>query len=265
MEAEPVQSLSASGSQECKDQFRSENSEEAIQACHDLLASGHSLSEILAALKRFGPLNTASQSERDGGRADTQISDQAGEPCAASPQWQTAQVTRPIESRLLDQAQGLSGALVPTDCDASHSLVALSAQQNTRVENGKKTRPIGAVLLWLIPAISLMVVGIAGKPLIDASLTRETAAHRVVPIVIPSREAAEDLTTPPTEAAEIGAPVLAVPKASRTASEITPKRPTVPNSPPATRQQTSAPPRHTRIQRPFPMEWKTPGRLTDGF
>jgi hypothetical protein len=266
MEAEPVQSLSASGSQEWKDQFRSENSEEAIQACHDLLASGHSLSEILVALKRFGPLNTASQSERDGGRADTQIFDQAGEPRAASPQWQTAQVTQPIKSRLLDQARDLSGALVRTDGDASHSLVALSVQQSTRVEHVKNTRPIRAVLLWLMPLISLMVVGIAGKPLIDAGLTRNTAAHRVVPIAIPSRvEAAEDLTTPPTEAAEIGAPVITLPKASRTAPAITPKRPTVPNSTPATRQQRSAPPRHTRIQRPFAMGWKTPSRLTDGL
>lgn len=53
MKAEPLQSVSIP-----IDRFRSEASEQAIQACYELLSSGHSVSEILS-LKQLGPLDKA--------------------------------------------------------------------------------------------------------------------------------------------------------------------------------------------------------------
>ena len=56
-----------------KDRFRSDASEQAVQACYDLLSSGHSLSKMLVALKQLGPLNKA-KSELVDAPGDPQIS-----------------------------------------------------------------------------------------------------------------------------------------------------------------------------------------------
>jgi hypothetical protein len=272
METEPAQGLNESVSQEQKDHFRSEGSEEAIKACYDLISSGQPLSEILVALKRLGPLDKDRQSERGLGPIVTQISDIAGEVRAASPQWRTAQLTESLESRLLDQSQHLSAAWVRIGSDSSHSLVALRVRQppeSAPVENRlgiKVSRPIGAVLFWLIPAISLTAVGVAGKLLSDADLTWKVTEATAVPKAIPSTvEGTEDWIAPRAETAETRVPVPAISDGSRTGPEITPKRPAAPNSPPVTGRRRSAQPRQTPIQRPFSMEWKIPSRLTDGF
>ena len=164
MVAEPLRDLSASDSEGRKDHIPGE---EAIQACYDLLSSGRALSDILVALKRLGPLNRHNGSERRVEPSDTEIPEITGEDCAASSQWRTVQLAQPVESRRLDQSREPSGALVCAGGDlspyhTSRSLVALTAPSSRRVENGlrdKLFRPIGAVLLWLIPAISLTSLG----------------------------------------------------------------------------------------------------------
>ena len=164
MVAEPLRDLSASDSEGRKDHIPGE---EAIQACYDLLSSGRALSDILVALKRLGPLNRHNGSERRVEPSDTEIPEITGEDCAASSQWRTVQLAQPLESRVLDQSPEPSGALVCAGGDlspyhTSRSLVALTAPSSRRVENGlrdKLFRPIGAVLLWLIPAISLTSLG----------------------------------------------------------------------------------------------------------
>jgi hypothetical protein len=270
METEPAQCLNESISQEQKDHFRSDAGEETIRACYDLISSGRPLSEILAALKQIGPLDKQRQSER--GLRDTQILDVAGEVCAALPHWQTAQVSKPLQSRLLDQSQDISAALVPTRGDWSHSLFNLSARrsaESARVENRlgiKLPRPIGLVLFWLVPALSLTVVGVAGKLLSNADLTWKAAEATAAPkAILRTVEVNEDVTAPRPKTAETSAPVPAISAVSRTAAEVAPNRPAPPSSPPVTASRRSIQPRHTQVQRPFPTEWKIPTRLTDGF
>src|ERR1051326_587356 len=105
------------------EQKRSDAGEETIQACYNLISSGHPLSEILVALKQLGPLDKQRQSERGLQPSEPQICDIPGEVRAAVPQWQTAPLTKPLESQLLDPSRDVS--LVRTCGDWSHSLVAL--------------------------------------------------------------------------------------------------------------------------------------------
>jgi hypothetical protein len=120
-------------------------SEEAIQACYDLLSSGHPLSEILDALKRLGPLNTAS-TELGGALGNTQFLASSAESRGTSPHWAIVQVPTPF---------GASLTLVPLNLEQS--------QQHDRDHRKRWSRPIGAAIFWLIPAMSLMLIGIAGK------------------------------------------------------------------------------------------------------
>jgi hypothetical protein len=264
MKAEPLQGVSEGR----KDHFRSDSSEEAIQVCYDLLSSGNRLSDILVALKRLGPLDKHSQSDCGIEPSGTEIGEIAGEGRAASSQWRTVQVTQTV-----DQSREPLGALVRTgddvsQGDASRSLVALTVPSSTRrVENGlrdKFSRPIGVVILWLIPAISLTIVGIAGKRLMDSDLSSRLTEATAVPILGPV-EGIRDLPTPQAEAKETRAVIPAISGVSRTATEVAPNRPAAPNSPPETRSRRSTQPRHAPIERPFAMGWKIPSRLTDGF
>jgi hypothetical protein len=270
METGPARCLNESISQEQKDHFRSDAGEETIQACYDLISSGRPLSEILAALKQIGPLDKQRRSER--GLRDTQILEVAGEVCAALPHWQTAQVSKPLESRLLDQSQDISAALVPTRGDWSHSLVNLSARrsaESARVESHlgiKLPRPIGVVLFWLVPALSLTVVGVGGELLSNADRTwKATEATAGPKAILRTVEGTEDVTAPRPEAAETSASAPAISAMSRNAPELLPNRPPPPNSPSVTASRRSIQHRHTQVQRPFPTEWKIPTRLTDGF
>src|SRR5437762_9184326 len=220
METEPARCLNESISQEQKDHFRSDAGEETIQACCDMISSGHPLSEILVALKQLGPLDKQRQSERGLQPSDPQNCDVPGEIRAAVPQWQTAQLTKSLEPRLLDQSQDVSAALVRTSGDWSHSLVALSARrspESARVANRlviKLPRPIGLILFWLIPAISLTVVGLGGKLLSDAELTWKATEATAGPSAL---DGSEEVTAPRPETAET---ISAV---GRTAREIAPK------------------------------------------
>jgi len=270
METGPARCFNESISQEQKDHFRSDAGEETIQACYDLISSGRPLSEILAALKQLGPLDKQRQSERGLQPSEPQICDIPGEVRAAVPQWQTAPLTKPLESQLLDPSRDVS--LVRTCGDWSHSLVALTARQSPEsapVEKRlgiKLPRPIGLVLFWLVPALSLTVVGVTGKLLSDADRTWKTTEATDAPkAILTTVEVNEDATEPRPKTAEPSAPVPAISAVSRTASEVAPNLPASPNSPSVKALRRSVQPRHTQVQRPFPMEWKIPTRLTDGF
>jgi len=273
METEPARCFNESISQEHKDHFRSDAGEETIQACYDLISSGHPLSEILAALKQLGSLDTQRESERGRQPSGAEICDVADEVHAAIPQCQIAQLTKPLESQLLDHSRDVPAALVRTNGDWSRSLVALTAgrsPESARVENRlgiKLPRPIGLVLFWLVPALSLTVVGVAGKLLSDADRTWKTTEATAGPrAILRTVEGTEDVTTAPRpEAAETSAPVPAISTVSRTAPEVPPNRPAAPNSPSVTASRRSIQRHHTQVQRPFPTEWKIPTRLTDGF
>ena len=231
-----------------KDRFRSDASEQAVQGCYDLLSSGHSLSKMLVALKQIGPLNKA-KSELVDAPGDPQISHLADE-VAAPPQSEILQVLESVE--------------------VSRSLVALNiepSQQRARDEE-KWSRPIGALLFWLIPAMSVMLLGVASKPLIEAGLLRnsgsattgaETAA--AMPAITevgrtaPERpQAARD----PATQAVIAAPANNQDRGPRIQERPAMKPSSLPTSRPA--QQP-----HTEFYRSSPNEWRIPTRLTDGF
>jgi hypothetical protein len=230
MEAEPVQSIRASIHPELKDPLRSDLSDQAIQACYELLSSGHPLSEVLDAAKRIVSANKASQSNIGGKPGDTQISDIAGEAHGASCQWGTAQVAEPVESRHLDHSPGSSGALTSgTRADAPHIPVALKVEQlpeSARVEAGgdaKFCRLIGAALFWLIPAVSLTVLATTGKSLVDVDLLR-VAAEATAKAIPRAVQRGEDLPATTTAEAEKIQPSTPTSEASRTAPQITPEQ-----------------------------------------
>ena len=139
-------------------------------------------------------------------------------------------------------------------------------------------RPIGLVLFWLVPALSLTVFGVGGKLLSDADLTwKATEATAGPRAILRTVEGSEDATAPRPEAAETSAPVSALSGVGRNAREIASERSTTANSAPVRdrrrsaqplhtpMQRPSAQPLHTPMQRPFSMEWRIPSRLTDGF
>ena len=205
MDAEPVQGLSAPILQEWKEPNQRDGSEEAIQACYDLLSSGRPLSEILDAAKRLPRLNKVPQSNLGDEPADTQIREKSGEARGISVQWEIAPVAEWAEPKFVETV-----ALVSViGARASHSLVALDGQLTPDragiVTRGTKlSRLSGAALFWLIPAMSLSIVGTGLKSVIDADVLRMAAS-----------------TTTATEAEKV-APITPTTEASRTAPQITP-------------------------------------------
>ena len=291
MQAEPVRGLSAPIPQERKDLYQRDGNEEAIQACYDLLSSGRPLSEILDAAKRLPRLNKARQSNLGDEPADTQIREISGEARGISVQWEIAPVAEWAEPKFVETV-----ALVSViGAGASHSLVALDGQLTPDragiVTRGTKlSRLSGAALFWLIPAMSLSIVGTGLKSVIDAdvlrmaaSTTTATEAEKVAPIT-PTTEAsrtapqitpAEDETRLGLEQVIIGAPAEPTTDSKTTAqvqSGDAPSvvkgiqtRPTPLASPPVTARPRPIPRRHTRIEQPAYRDWELPRRLTDGF
>ncbi|TMJ89424.1 MAG: hypothetical protein E6G79_00855 [Alphaproteobacteria bacterium] len=207
MDAEPVQGLSAPILQEWKEPNQRDGSEEAIQACYDLLSSGRPLLEILDAAKRLPGLKKVPQSNLGDEPADTQIREISGEARGISFQWEIA----PIGNRAEAESSFVeSVALVSViGAGAPYSLVALEGQLSPDragiVTRGTKlSRLIGAALFWLIPAMSLSIVGTGLKSVIDADVLRMAAS-----------------TTTATEAEKV-APITPTTEASRTAPQITP-------------------------------------------
>ena len=272
MKAEPAQGLSASFPQEQKEPFRSDRSEETIQACYDLISSGQPLSEILVALKRVGPLNENSPSERGLKPSETQITDIIfGQVRAAGRQWQTAQLTEPLESPLLREPQNVSAALVPTGGNSSNSLVASRVRPTSaRFESSSGTllsRPIRSLLFWLIPVLSMVIIGLGGKLLSDAGLRWSTTLSTAAPEAIHSTaQSIGQPTAPRAEQADPAAPVPAISDIIRnTEPDIRQKQSPAPTPALIKGPRRSAQPRHTPLQRPPPIGWRIPDRLTDGF
>jgi hypothetical protein len=262
MKAEPLQQVSVPISQQ-KAWFRSGTDEQSIQACYDLLSSGHSLSEILIALKELGPLNKA-QSDLVDAPAIAEISHLVGE-FTAPPQREILQVAERVE--------------------VSRILVPLNAEPQQRAYNEKKSRPLAVVLFWLIPAMSLMLVGIGGKLLIDAGLLRNSeSATRGAETIDPTPAITEVGISAPglfTAASAGKLAVTASPPESTTQAvgtvldnkqdrgplidKRTQERPAARTLPPPTSRESSVQRLHTRIYPSPPMEWRLPNRLTDGF
>ena len=291
MQAEPVRGLSAPIPQERKDLYQRDGNEEAIQACYDLLSSGRPLSEILDAAKRLPRLNKARQSNLGDEPADTQIREISGQARGISVQWEIAPVAEWAEPKFVETV-----ALVSViGAGASHSLVALDGQLTPDragiVTRGTKlSRLSGAALFWLIPAMSLSIVGTGLKSVIDAdvlrmaaSTTTATEAEKVAPIT-PTTEAsrtapqitpAEDETRLGLEQVIIGAPAEPTTEPKTTAQVQSSGAPSVVKgiqtrpaplaSPPVTARPKPTQRRHTRIERPSFNNWELPSRLTDGF
>jgi hypothetical protein len=248
MAAEPLQG----------ERFRSDATDQEIQACYDLLASGHSLSEILDALRELGPLNK-SQSDLIDAPADRKISHVAGE------------LTAP---KIGEPVQG------------SRSIVPLSVgPSRQRFRDEKKSRPIAAVLFWMIPAISLTLAGIAGRLLINAGLVRNSETVALGAESVPPMPATIEVGRAKPERTEgASAGELAV-----TASPIKPgtqalgsapgnnrdrgplidkrtqERPAATTLRPPVSRPGSAPRGQTQTYSSYPKEWGLPRRLTDGF
>jgi hypothetical protein len=252
MQAEPLHGSSASTP------YWSGASEEAVQVLCELLSAGRPISEVLDAAKRFASLDKGSESGLGGGPARTQLDGVAGQSPGAVAQGGTAQLTEPVESNLAISANPLAPIA------GSRSLIVLSGRQSLeagRVEKRKLSRPIGAALFWLIPAMSLTVVWTTGKGLFDADLLRNNAgttaevvstpeASRVLPPITPG-QFEPGRSAEPTVAGSPAEPGIEVGTTAPAALSLRP----------VTDRLKPAQPRHTRIQR----RWGHPRRLTDGF
>jgi hypothetical protein len=249
MQAEPLQGSSASTP------YWSGASEEAIQVLCELLSAGRPISEVLDAAKRLASLDKGSKSGLGGGPARTQIDGVAGQSPGALAQGGTAQLTEPVESNLAISANPLAPIA------GSRSLIVLSGRQSLeagRVEKRKLSRPIGAALFWLIPAMSLWATGTG---LFDADLLRNNAgttaevvstpeASRILPSITPG-QFEPGRSAEPTVAGSPAGP----------GTEVGTTAPAALSLRPVTDRAKPAQPRHTRIQR----RWGHPRRLTDGF
>jgi len=289
MNAEPVQGLSAPILQQPKDANQRDGSEEAIQACCDLLASGRPFSEILEAAKRLPRRNKVPQSNVGELPADTRIREISGEARGISFQWEIAPVAEWAEPRFVESVALVSA----TGAGPSSSLVVLEGQlsaDNARIAapGTKLSRLIGAALFWLIPAMSLSIVAAASKSLIDADVfsrlaatTTVTEAENVAPI-IPTTEAGRTALqiTPVQDEARLGLEQVVTDVPAEATSKITAPvqssgapsvvkdiqtRPAPLASPPLTARREPIQRRPARIERPFFKQWELPGRLTDGF
>jgi hypothetical protein len=260
MEAEPAQGIS----QQTKSRSCFDVSEEAIQACYDLLSSGHSLSEILVAAKRLAPLNRA-PTELRGTLGNTKPVVPFVESSGTPPHWAIAQVRAPVEARL---------SLVPLNLEQS--------QHHARDECCRKhgARPIGTAIFWLIPAISLILIGIAGKRLTEADLlwNYEVAGAE-------AKAPAPAITVPGHTADQVAPEQLQPGRGREPEVAAVPAEPTVAvTTAPASIQYGSArgrsrarssTPRMSRSTLPERFqsevygssvrEWQVPRRLTDGF
>ena len=245
MKAEPVQQVSVPISQEPKDR-RSAANPQAIQACYDLLSSGQPLSEVLVALKQLGPLKNT-QSEF-GGAPQIQIGPVA-KSVALLPQRAMAQVAEPIET--------------------DRSLVLLNVEPlQPRVRDEKKSPPIGVVLFWLIPAMSLMLVGISGKLLIDTGLFRNSGSATIGAEAVASMPAITEVgRTAPDQPQAARDPASQAPITAPANNEDRgphiQERSAVKPSSPLTNRPAQQP--YTEVYRWPPKEWRIPTRLTDGF
>ena len=235
MKAEPLQSVSIP-----IDRFRSEASEQAIQACYELLSSGHSISEILS-LKQIGPLNKA-QSEPANAPGERKVFYLAGD-VAAPPQWEVVRAAEPVD---------VSRGLVPLN---------LARSQPGARDKEKWLRPIGVALFWLLPAMSLMLTGIAGKLLVDVRpLGGATASAEAVAGLPAITQVGGTAPDPPQTARDPG---------SQAAATAPPDRGPGIQDRPAVKPSSSIshPVRqpHREVYHSSPMEWRIPTRLTDGF
>jgi len=186
--AEPMPGASASIEPELKDTYRSVNRDRAIQACHELLSSGHPLSQILDTVKRLTALNDASHS--DAVEPDnTEPSNICAEARSPGPQWEAAQVEQPLDSTVGTKRRETLGALL---LDTGHAGGALKVEQSrdtSRFAEAPRStlrKTSVALLFWLVLATSLTVVVTAGKLLIDAGLPRRTAeaAAKAIPVAV---------------------------------------------------------------------------------
>jgi hypothetical protein len=261
MKAEPLQRVSVPIAQQ-KEWFRSGANEQSIQACYDLLSSGHSLSETLIALKELGPLNKAPSDFGGDAPAIAEISHLVDD-LPASPQREILQVAERVA--------------------VSRTLAPLNAEPQQRACNEKKSRPVAVVLFWLIPAMSLMLVEIGGKLLVDAGLLRnsgnatrgaETIASTAITEVdrsAPRRSTAasadkQAVTASPPELTTQAVGTVPDNKQERPLiDKRMQERPAATTLPPPTSRKSSVQRLHTRIYPSPPTQWRLPNRLTDGF
>lgn len=176
MGADRAQGSSATKFPALNDRLRSEESDEVIDALSELLSSGRPLSEVLDSAKRL--------TLEGNGRSDT-LDLVDGEVRSASAPWKIVPVSERIEPRLTESPGVLGGG---TKIDAPRGPVGLKVPQapkSTLFEKGWCSRLIGAALFWLIPTMSLAVMGTATELLLDADLTRTAAEATAILKAIP--------------------------------------------------------------------------------
>ena len=245
-----------------------EERDEAIQACYDLLSSGRPLAEIFVAMKALGPLNKNQLQPRDV-PYDTQGRDLLGEP--RSHPWAIYDAVPLVEANL---------SLIPFKVSQPHLLSPVSDKHSHKNSH----RAIRAALFWFVPAMSLMLVAVAGKLLIDAVLTQNHQTQSPGTETIASRPLISEL-------ANLAPQQPATARASEAvAAEMSPTTPAVVTrsfvvqhdhslddgksvresaspkilSPPANRAR-STQSRHLQSDNSSPKRWVLPRRLTDGF
>ena len=245
MEAEPKQRSSSSKHAARNDRVRAVDDEAAIETLYEMLSSGGSLAEVLVTAKRL-------KSGVDG-RPGTDIQRAEDVARSARTRWKTTPVDEPVELNFADS----SGALAGDTINDAPSMNVQTASRSAPSERGwgkRLSRLSAATLLWLIPTVSIVIMGVAARALLDADLTRTaeeaTALLKAIPSAIQLERNGSAPSPTSAEAAIKEAPFPAgevsptVPERTREQTEtVRPSERDVTGSPeaPAVKAATAAP------------------------
>src|SRR5436190_10775452 len=167
--------------------FDSEEQERAIESVARLLSSGRPLSEILQTVKLIASRDQPAQPDAFRERVPDTLHTPA-ESHTHSLEGESTEFPEPANAALADNQLG-AGVLAPTVDDHAAIAPDVSARrQLTLLASIREARhvtfsgPFLAALFWLIPTLSLAVVTIAGRSLVDAGVveTRPDAAARAI-------------------------------------------------------------------------------------
>jgi hypothetical protein len=190
--------------------FDSEEQERAIESVARLLSSGRPLSEILQTVKLIASRDQASQPDAFSERVPDTLHTPA-ESHTHSLEGESTEFPEPANAAFADNQLG-AGVLASTLSDDAVIAVDVSAgQQLTQLTSIRRPQHVrfsglfGAALFWLIPTISLAVVTVAGKSLIEAGVVEtrpDAAARAIIGVLHFGRDQVDKAVTPNTIVAQ---------------------------------------------------------------
>jgi hypothetical protein len=168
--------------------FDSEEQERAIESVARLLSSGRPLSEILQTVKLIASRDQPAQPDAFSERVPDTLHTPA-ESHTHSLEGESTEFPEPANAALADNQLGAGVPASSVSDDAVIALDVSAGQQLRQLTSIRRPQHVGfsglfgAALFWLIPTLSLAVVTIAGKSLIEAGVVEihpDAAARAII-------------------------------------------------------------------------------------